>query len=247
MTEDVWRLTLLGGIDLSGSDSAAAESILVQPKHVGLLAFLACEPLITRAGGFTRRDYLVGLLWPELDQGHARTALRRVLHQLRGALGSDTIVARGDEELAISSVLVLSDVGEFLEAIGRNHLARALELYRGDFMPGFHLSGCAEFGRWLDGRRDHLRREAGAAAWVLAQRLEADDELTEAGHVVRRAVQFSWDDERMVRRALEMMERLGDRSGGLQLYSDFCARLRADYGAKPSAETIALGERLRGS
>lgn len=245
MTGQPWFLTLFGGLDLSGPDSAAAESVLVQPKHVALLAHLAVEPVVTRGHRYSRRDYLVGLLWPELDQTHARAALRRVLHQVRAALGAEALVSRGDEELSLAAEVVGSDAREFVDEISKNHLARALELYSGELMPGFHLSGCAEFERWLDNQREHFRREAGATAWALAKRLESEDELSMAGQVARRAVHYSWDDERMLRRALEMLERLGDRSGGLQLYAEFCRRLRADFDAMPAPETVALAERLR--
>lgn len=245
MTGQPWSLTLFGGLDLSGPDSAAAESVLVQPKHVALLAHLAVESVVTRGRRYSRRDYLVGLLWPELDQPHARTALRRVVHQVRAALGAEVLVSRGDEELSLPAEMVGSDVREFADEISKNHLARALELYSGELMRGFHLSGCAEFERWLDSQREHFRREAGATAWALAKRLESEDELSMAGQVARRAVHYSWDDERMLRRALEMLERLGDRSGGLQLYTEFCRRLRADFDAMPAPETVALADRLR--
>ena len=36
----------------------------------------------------------------------------------------------------------------------------ALELYRGELMPGFHLAGCAEFGSWLDGERSSVAQHA---------------------------------------------------------------------------------------
>jgi DNA-binding SARP family transcriptional activator len=245
MTGQSWFLTLFGGLDLTGPNSAAAESVLVQPKHMALLAHLAVEPVVTRGRRYSRRDSLVGLLWPDLDQTHARTALRRVVHQIRGALGADVLLSRGDEDLSLTEEAVGSDARAFVEAIAHNHLARALEIYSGELMPGFHLSGCAEFERWLDIQREHFRREAGATAWALAKRLESDDELSMAGQVARRAVHYSWDDERMLRRAIEMLERLGDRSGGLRLYAEFSRRLRADFDATPAPETVALAERLR--
>jgi DNA-binding SARP family transcriptional activator len=246
ISDHLWHLALLGGIELRGPDPAAAESVLVQPKHVALLAYLGVETAGSR-GRLQRRDYLVSLFWPELDQSHARAALRRVVHNVRSALGPDVLVSRGDEELGLGEHMLSTDVGAFATAIGGQKLARALELYRGELMPGFHLSGCAKFERWLDSRRDTLRQEAAAAAWVLAQRLESEAAFTLAAKAARRAVEFSWDDERILRHALTMLERLGDRSGALRMFEDFSQRMRAEYDAAPSPETVALVNRLRAS
>ena len=245
MSETGWRLTMFAGIDLRGPDASAAQSILVQPKHVALLAFLEIESAMSRQRRFARRDHLVGVLWPELDQTHARAALRRVIHQIRTALGPELLISRGDEELSINEAAFGSDVRQFVGAVTGSQLSHALEVYAGDLMPGFHLNACTDFEHWLDGRRDHLRREAGAAAWALAQRLETERDFTQAGQIARRAVQYAWDDERMLRRALEMLDRLGDRSGALRLYREFTRRLRAEFDAEPSQETQALVARLR--
>ncbi len=86
MTDLAWRLVLLGRIDLTGSDAGAAERIIVQPKHLALLAYLALEAR-AESPAFRRRDELASLFWPELDQAHARASLRRVVHQTRAALG----------------------------------------------------------------------------------------------------------------------------------------------------------------
>jgi hypothetical protein len=192
MSTSNWHLSLLGGIELSGDDPAAAEGVLVQPKHVALLAYLGVEASGDRARRFHRRDYLAALFWPELDQAHARASLRRVVHNLRSALGAELLTSRGDEELALGNGMLSTDVDAFATAIGRQQLAYALEVYRGELMPGFHLTGCGEFERWLDNRRTEIRREAAAAAWVLAQRLESDAAFTLAGKAARRAVELSW-------------------------------------------------------
>src|SRR5882757_8647403 len=49
-------------------------------KGLALLAYLAVT------GQSLRRDELAALLWPELDQAHARGALRRVLWSLTNNL-----------------------------------------------------------------------------------------------------------------------------------------------------------------
>ena len=222
-----------------------ANRVLVQPKLVGLLAYLLLAGR-DRGGRYQRRDNLVALLWPELDQTHARTALRKAVHAIRGSLGADVIVSRGDEELTVADSAMTCDAVEFVADIDAGRLARAMDRYRGDLMPGFHLTGCAEFARWLDDQRTELRERAGGAALALAQMFERDASLTIATRWARRAARFAWDDERMLRRALSLLDRAGDRSGALRLYDEFAGRLKAEFDADPSPETAALVRQLRG-
>ncbi|HEX4681431.1 MAG TPA: BTAD domain-containing putative transcriptional regulator [Gemmatimonadaceae bacterium] len=235
-------LELLGGVELHGLEPAASERILVQPKLLALLAYLSLAGASRR---YQRRDHLVALLWPELDQAHARTALRKAVHFIRGALGNETILSRGDEELGVAEGAMRCDALEFVAQIDAGRLAAAMDLYKGDLMPGFHLSGCADFERWLDDERNALRERAGGAALALAQMFEMDSSYTIATKWARRAARFSWDDERVLRRALSLMDRAGDRSGALRLYDEFAERLKADFDADPSPETTALVRQIR--
>jgi serine/threonine-protein kinase len=236
-----FELCLFGGVALRGAAPGVAHALLAQSKPVALLAYLALSP----DGRFQRRDRLVGLLWPELDQAHARAALRKALHDVRTALGADFIAARGDDEIAIAPAALRCDAVQFAAAIEKGYFARAVELYRGDFMPGFFLAGCAEFERWLEDERTTTRERAAAASWALAVALEGDQQLTDAGAWARRAARHAWTDERVLRRAMTMLERIGDRAGAVKLYDGFAARLRADLEVEPSAETNALVESIR--
>jgi DNA-binding SARP family transcriptional activator len=235
------RLLLFGGIELCGIAGDVAHAILSQPKAVALLAYLALSP----TGRFQRRDLLAALFWPELDQSHARGALRKLVFVVRSALGADSIVSRGDEELALPTAGLSCDVREFTEAADTGRLARALDLYRGELMPGFHIAGCANLDAWLDDQRAAARERAAAAAWALAHRLEGEENYTEAGQWARRAVRYTGDDERVLRRAVQMLDRLGDRAGALRLYDDFARQLRRSLDVEPSAETQALITALR--
>jgi DNA-binding SARP family transcriptional activator len=236
-------LRLLGGVELLGIDRDAADALLGQPKLVALLAYLAMEGA---DGRWQRRDALVGLFWPEIDQTHARAALRKGVHALRGSLGADAIAARGDEEVRLADGVLTCDVAQFAADLDAGRLLSALERYRGDLMPGFHLAGCAELDRWLDDSRMDLRERASAAAWALAQKLGEEQAMTQAGLWAKRAVRYSWSDERTLRRALALLDRGGDRAGALSLYDEFARRLKQDFDALPSAETVALMQRIRG-
>lgn len=230
------QILLLGGIELEGLPAETADALLAQPKSVAFLAYLALSP----QRRFQRRDRLAALLWPELDQAHARTALRKTVHGVRASLGAPAVVSRGDEELAISADLLLCDVEEFVAATDTGQLVRALELYRGELMPGFHVAGCADLDYWLEEARAALRERVTAAAWALACRLEGEEELTEAGRWARRAVRYTGTDERVLRRAVQMLDRLGDCAGALRMYEEFVRRVRETLDVEPSAQTVAL-------
>jgi DNA-binding SARP family transcriptional activator len=58
------RFHTLGVLDLRGPDGLELRSVLQQPKRLGLLAYLA----IASPHRFHRRDSLLALFWPELDQ-----------------------------------------------------------------------------------------------------------------------------------------------------------------------------------
>jgi serine/threonine-protein kinase len=235
------ELYLLGGVKLLGVPPRAADGLLAQSKAVALLAYLALSP----PGRHQRRDLLVGLLWPELDQAHARAVLRKAVHAVRTTLGPDVLAARGDEELALTPDALWCDAVEFAASADAGRLARALELYRGELLPGFHLPGCSEFMSWLDAQRAVMGERVAAAAWAMARLMEADSQLTDAGKWARRAVRYSGTDERVLRRAMTMLDRVGDRAGALRLFEDFARRLRAELETAPSAETMALVSTMR--
>ena len=239
-------LRVLGGVDLRDArDADAGERLLAQQKHVALLALLALPRSRDGRPHHWRRDRLVGLLWPELSQERARNALSKALTQVRAALGADAIVTRGDEEVALAPDALGCDATLFQTEAEDGLLTRALERYRGDLLPGLHVAGCAELDRWVDAERAELQATAAGAAWALARRLEGDGALTDAARIARRAVRIAWDDERALRRAMGMLARLGDRAGALRLYDEFARRLRAEYDAEPSPETLAAAAELR--
>jgi serine/threonine-protein kinase len=234
-------LYLLGGVALKGAPADGAAHLVSQSKVVAMLASLALAP----AASFTRRDRLAGLLWPELDQQHARTALRKAIHFARAVLGDDVITNRGDEELALSADALWCDAVVLRASIEQGRLARAVDLYRGDLMPGFYLPECHDFDAWLEGQRAALLEEVVAASWALARNLESDDKGTDAAAYARKVARLAWSNERVLRRSLEMLVRLGDRAGALRAYDEFTRRLRRELEADPSPETVRLAESLR--
>jgi len=237
----VIRFRVLGAPDLRGDEALELRAVLTQPRLLALLAYLA----LARPRTFQRRDLLVALFWPELNTEQARNALRQAVHRLRRALGEGVLVGRGAEELGLEAARFWCDVVALEEALEAGRPEEALGLYRGDLLPGFHVSDAPEFERWLDGERDRLRRRAVDAAWGLADRSVAAGEATAAAHWARVAAALTPDDEGTVQRLIRTLAQAGDPRGALRAYEAFAQRLADDAGAQPSPETRALAATLK--
>lgn len=236
------RFHTLGVLDLRGPDGSAFAPVLRQPKRLGLLAYLAVSP----PRRFHRRDALLALFWPELDEHHARAALRRALYFLRGELGADVPVGRGDDEVGVPEEALWCDATALDRALASGDFDGALALYRGTLLEGLHVADAApEFSEWLDREREQMRRRAGAAARSLATRAETEDRLSEAARWARRMVDLLPDDEPALRRLVSLLARAGDRSGALRAYDDFARRLAQEFQLDPSPETQALIAHVR--
>jgi DNA-binding SARP family transcriptional activator len=234
------ELRVLGALDLRDVTGGEIGRVLAQPKRLALLAYLA----LTHAT--QQRESLLALFWPELDEEHARLALRQAVHFLRSALGPEAISSRSAEELAIGRGTLHCDALEFERALDDARLVDALDLYRGDLLPGFHADDIApELEQWFERERQRLRSRAARAAWALAEEAARGDNHIEAAHWARQAVHFAPDDEAGFRRLVLLLDRLGDRAGALRAYDAFARRLRSEFGVAPAAETRTLIETVR--
>lgn len=226
----------LGALELLGPNGREYRAVLTQPKRVALVAYLA----VATPRRFHRRDTLLGLFWPELDQEHARAALRQALHGLRRELGPDVLTSRGDEEVGVAEQRLWCDARAFDESVAAGDPEKALDLYRGDFLQGFYLSDAADFERWLDEQRTRLRRSATQAAGALIDRWEGAGDLSAAAKWARWAATLTPLDEGVVRRLIALLDRLGDRAGAVQIYEQFAERVVDELEVKPAPETTAL-------
>src|SRR5437870_524467 len=108
------ELRMLGRLSLTAADGREMRTLLGQPRRFALLAYLAAAT----PPGFHRRDSLLALFWPELDQEHARTALRQALRVLRAALGPGAVeLAPNDEALVRRLISVLDHHGDRASAL----------------------------------------------------------------------------------------------------------------------------------
>ena len=236
------HLRTLGHLDLRDADGAEVRAIIGQPKRFALLAYLA------QAGhqGFRRRDTITALFWPELDQEHARGALRQALRFLRRELGDGVIATRGEEEIGIHAAALRSDVPAFEDACDSGRFDDALALYHGDFLEGLFVSEAStELEHWIDQERNRLRSRAAEASWALADQWRTAGDTVRASGMAQRAAGLTPDSETELTRLIRFLDDLGDRAAALATYEEFARRLRQEFGASPSPETQALIQAVR--
>ena len=238
----MFTLHILGTPDLRSPDGRHMASPLSGAKRLGLLAYL----VLGARRGFTRRDTLLGLFWPELDQRSARNSLSNMLHQIRRALGSDVIVTRSRDDVGLADGAVWCDAQAFEQALGEGRLAEALELYRGDLLEGVFVSGASpEFENWLEVERARLRGRAGDGARALYEGADVAGNAVDALRWARWAYALDPNDERSARRVITLLDANGDRAAALRTYEELTARLAREFEAEPSAATRALIAELR--
>ncbi len=236
------HLDMLGTLALRGTDGRELRPVLAQPKRLALLSYLAVES----ARGFQRRDQLFALFWPEFSQAQARQALRQSLYFLRRSIGEHVVVNRGGEEIGLALDALRCDVCAFRELLDQSRFEDALVLYRGGFLPGFHITDVApEFDHWIDTTRAELLHRAIDAATKLADANERRGRASEVAHWMRYASQLAPDDEQLLRRLVAVLDTQGDRYGALRVYTEFAHRLKAEFDVEPSAETRSMLEAVR--
>lgn len=237
----MFRLRTLGMHDLTDAEGTTRYSILAQPKRAALLVYLCVEG----AHQYQDRQTLLPLLWPESDEAAARHSLSQALYKIRQSLGPEVVETRGKEELRVPRASIECDVVEFREHVAAGNDLRALELYRGDFLPGLTVSGAAGFERWQDRERAHLRRTAAEVSWSLARDQLGRDAVQEAEASAARAIRLDPAAEPTARAFMRDLATAGYATAAIRVYTTLEAVMAKDLEIAPGSESRALVEHLR--
>ena len=231
------ELKTLGGLHLRGPPGTDCDSVLAQPKRLALLVYLA----VAHRGEHLRRDTLLALFWPELDDAHARGALRQSVRFLRRALGAQVLIAHGAGDLSVGREALWCDAVAFEAAYDAGDLNAAADLYQGDLLDGLYVSDAApDLERWIEDERAHIRRRAAKALWHVVDECGASGNTELAAEHARRALSLFPEDESGLCRLMALLGQLEDREGATRAYETFARHLRAEYDLLPAAETTAL-------
>ena len=223
-------------------------------KTLALLAYLSLSPQRPS------RETLAALFWPELDQQHALTNLRRNLFSLARSLPPG-LLETDRERIGLSSVDWLQvDVGEFrtLLAAVKEHshspdplcqdclssLEKAAAINRGDFLEGFNLKDCPDFDEWQFFQRESLRADYGWSLEKLAAHYQSQAEWEKAIELARSWLALDRINETAQRMLIGLYNQSGQRSKALRQYEALVDLLQSELGQAPEGETLALYQSL---
>jgi DNA-binding SARP family transcriptional activator len=215
-------------------------------KTLALLVYLSLHR------GPVSREKLSLVFWPDFDRTRAFANLRRTLSSLRASLGGLQLeITRDAVGLGRRPPFEL-DVEEFQDLVrgARTHrhgeeglcepclaaLARAVALYRADFLDGFNLGKAGEFDDWQGDQREDLRRDLAYALERLARSALISGSFEAALGYAKRWTAMDVYDE-AARRALMLACALSGRPGrALRHYEDYEELLWEGFGARPGEE-----------
>ncbi len=220
-------------------------------KALALAAYLGLSDLAQS------RDTMAALLWPELDQEHARTSLRSTLPALTRAIPTPWLEAdRMGLRLRHDQVQV--DVRRFIDLVKQgqadksdnlneatyNALQQAVALYHADFLDGFSLPDCPAFESWVILQREWLQRELGAALRRLAQYESGGRNPDAALDHARRWLALDPLHEPAHRLLMRLYAAHGQRADALRQYQQCAELLDSELLTSPEDETTELYNRI---
>lgn len=229
--------------------------VKIERRHaLGLFVYLAVT------GIPHARDTLAALFWPEDDEAHARTALRRMLNSVNKSIPH--VVSANRETIGLrrdgNSALWL-DVDEFhnLLEIQRKHrhpevcgdclksLTEAVGLYRGDFLSGFTLRDASGFDDWQLFQAETLRRELIGALERLVRGHSERQEFEPAIGYARRWLALDSLEESPHRYLMSLYAWAGQRQSALRQYAECVRLLERELDVPPQPATTQLFEDIK--
>jgi len=237
--ENVIRLRFLGTVQVERNGEPVRS--LKSRKALALLGYLAVQdqPI--------PRERLVDLFWGDQTEVRGRANLSWVLSRISALLPGCLEADRHTVQFTRAAPYWLDIVAfDELEAQGdAAALAAAAELYRGEFLAGLYLDGCAEFEVWLVGERERWRQRV---AWVLGELVAHHSrcgEYERGLRFARRLLALEPWREATHRQVMRLLAWSGQRGAALAQYEACRRALAEELGVEPDGETTALYEQIK--
>lgn len=236
------RVYLLGPAEIRNEKEELEHSFLAGPKRLALLSFL----LLNSHQGFHRRDSLLPLFWPEQDQKSARNSLSNMLYHIRKALGKEAIENRGAEEVKINSEALWADTISFRNACLEKNWRNALDLYRGEFLKGFHVSDISsEFEYWLEQERKRYQEKAIEGCREFAEKSYREGDVESAVTYAKKAASLDLYSEVLHIKLISFLNKIGDHHSAIEMYNKYTEFIRREFGEEPGVQLKKLSEEIQ--
>ncbi len=241
-----WRIELLGGLRAQRGDKVI-ERFSTQ-KAGALLVYLAyhCQ----RAHP---REVLIELLWKDSEPKVGRHRLCQALYSLRRQLeppgvGAGAVLVANRFSVQLNPAAVTTDVAEFeatLQSARRtdnppeqiHHLLTAVELYRGELLPGY-------YEEWIEQERKRLEEEYLRTLDRLVKYLAQAHDVDRALVYARRAVNADPLREEFHRALMRLYADTEQPAAALEQYHELERLLKEQLNAMPAAATRALARSI---
>ncbi len=221
------RVRALGPVEVRRGDQ-----VIDTGSQRELLLFLLVHP-----NGATK-EQIGAALWPDADPAKLRNNFHVSVHRLRKALGGNEWVIVEGETYAVKPGIDFDaatferDANAALRAKDAARLARAIDLYRGDFFAN------ATSGEWHLELRDRLRELYAKALGALAR-------ITKDTEVWQKLVELDTLDEEAARNLMSAMIERGDTAGANRVYRRLVDALRKELDVEPEPETVAVATKAK--
>lgn len=224
-------------------------------KETALLIYLACT-----ARSHSREE-LADLLWDDRAPEQARSNLRTVLSNLQRRFPLPPLTVTHDSvaldprtgcwlDAAVLQAEIAALIGRQgqdkpIEAGAVERLARALDLYTGDFAAGFHIRGARGFEEWVTVQREALCQQAIKGLCALTEFYLGHHRYGDGIEAARRWLALDPLSEAAHRQMMTLLALDGRCSAALIQYQTCRLLLADDLQIEPQPETSALRDQIR--
>jgi len=224
-----------------GVERAGGEIVrLRSSKHLALLVYLVANPDHEHP-----RNRLAPLFW-ETERSQARHSLSQALYDIRSNL-PELGVRASVNHVAVRRGTVESELDLFEMAVRSSDVARAVELYRGVFVPDLESVATEAFERWVEDERQRLQRLAELAFSRYVAECDDRARWGEMCTVALRLLDMNPLHEEAHRAFMRGMWLQGDQQAALDHFRHVESMLSEELPSGISPETHRLLERIRSS
>ncbi len=242
-----WKVYSLGRFETVREDKPLEFGRKAPKKPLALLRALIALGEI----GVPEQD-LIDYLWPDEEGDAARKALATALHRLRALLGSADVIELSEGRLSLDTSRVWVDCRAFVtllseaeearrhadEVRGRELMQRALDLYRGAFLPQ------DADAPWAISTRERLRSRFIQHVAAVGERWEAEARLDLAIACYQRGLEADDLAEPLYQGLMRCYAVLNRHAEAWSTYRRLRQTLSVTLGIAPSPDSEALARKL---